>query len=171
MSIILWNVWPAFFSPNGILMNSKSPNGVQIAVFCTSEGLTGTWWYPFLKSSLEKTRAPCNLAARSAMLGTEYLSGSVCRFNRRKSPHGLQDPSDFLTICSGDAQLLLDLRIMPCCSKERNSALAAANFSASNLRYLDATGRPEVSITCCTACFAGGSSLEALQTSGNSAMT
>ena len=47
--------------------------------------------------------------------------------------------------------------------------MAVASFSASNRLYLEATGRPEVSISCSTSCLAGGRSLELLQTSENSA--
>ncbi len=32
---------------------------------------------------------------------TRYMSGSVTRFSRRKSPHGRQLPSAFLTMCKG----------------------------------------------------------------------
>jgi hypothetical protein len=35
---------PAFLNPKGILMYSKRPKGMVVAVFCTSAGLTGIWW-------------------------------------------------------------------------------------------------------------------------------
>ena len=38
------NVWAVFLRPNGILMNSNSPNGVVNAVLGTSDGATGIWW-------------------------------------------------------------------------------------------------------------------------------
>ncbi len=63
--------------------------------------LPGIWWYPFLRSILEKTVQPAALAAKSSMLGSRYTSGSVTRFSRWKSPHGLQLPSAFLTMCKG----------------------------------------------------------------------
>jgi hypothetical protein len=72
-----------------------------MAVFCMSAGFTGIWWYPFLKSILEKTVHPAALAAKSSMLGSGYTSGSETRFNCLKSPHGRQLPSAFLTMCKG----------------------------------------------------------------------
>ena len=92
---------PAFLRPKGIRLYSNRPKGVVMAVFCTSAGFTGIWWYPFLKSILEKTVQPAALAAKSSMLGSGYTSGSVTRFNRLKSPHGRQLPSAFLTMCKG----------------------------------------------------------------------
>ncbi len=74
---------------------------MMMAVFCTSAGFTGIWWYPFLKSILEKTVQPAALATKSSMLGSGYTSGSVTRFNHQKSPHGRQLPSAFLTMCKG----------------------------------------------------------------------
>jgi hypothetical protein len=59
------------------------------------------WWYPFLRSILEKTVQPAASAAKSSMLGSGYTSGSVTRFSRRKSPHGRQLPSAFFTMCKG----------------------------------------------------------------------
>jgi hypothetical protein len=72
-----------------------------MAVFCTSAEFTGIWWYPFLRSILEKTVQPAALAAKSSMLGRGYTSGSVTRFSHRKSPHGCQLPSAFLTMFKG----------------------------------------------------------------------
>ena len=43
-SINLWKVWAAFLSPKGILVNSKSPNGVVMAVLGMSSSSTGIWW-------------------------------------------------------------------------------------------------------------------------------
>ncbi len=72
-----------------------------MAVFCTSAGFTGIWWYPFLRSNLEKMVQPAALVAKSSMLGSGYTSDSVTRFSRQKSPHGRQLPSVFLTMCNG----------------------------------------------------------------------
>jgi len=68
-SIILWEVWPDFRRPKGILRNSKSPNGVMMAVFHMLSPSTGTWLYPFLKSSFVNTLHPCSRLVRSAILG------------------------------------------------------------------------------------------------------
>jgi hypothetical protein len=43
LSINLWKVMPAFFSPNGMRTNSNKPNGVITAVLVMSSGATGTW--------------------------------------------------------------------------------------------------------------------------------
>ena len=101
----------------------------------------------FSSLNLEKTRAPCSLVVSSAIFCTGYLSGSVWRFSHRKPLHGRQDPSTFLTMWSGDAQLLDDLWIITCFSSDRNSSSATASFSASSRRYLDA-GPPKVMILC-----------------------
>jgi hypothetical protein len=42
---------------------------MMMAVFGMSTAATGTWWYPFIKSSLEKMVQPCRLAEKSWMLG------------------------------------------------------------------------------------------------------
>ncbi len=97
-------------------------------------GFTGIWWYPFLKSILEKTVQPAALAAKSSMLGSGYTSGSVTRFNRLKSPHGRQLPSAFLTMCKGLDQGDVERWIMSSSSSCLNSAFAAANFSPSSFR-------------------------------------
>jgi hypothetical protein len=53
-----WKDGPAFLRPKGIRLYSNKPKGVVMAVFCTSAGFTGIWWYPFVKSILEKTVQP-----------------------------------------------------------------------------------------------------------------
>jgi hypothetical protein len=61
---------------------------------------------------------------------------------RRKSPQGPHVPSAFLTMCRGDDQGLSDRRTIPSFSSCRNSALAAANFSASSQRKREVIGSP-----------------------------
>jgi hypothetical protein len=41
VDLFRWKVAPAFIKPKGIRKNSKDPNGVVIAVFCTSAGCIG----------------------------------------------------------------------------------------------------------------------------------
>ena len=57
-----WNVCVALLKPNGSLVNSKSPKGVETAVLCTSFSSTGTIWYPRNKSKCVKIVLPCKLA-------------------------------------------------------------------------------------------------------------
>ena len=47
------------------------------------------------------------------MCGKGYLSSSVQSFKRRKSPHGLHDPSGLGTMWRGDDHGLSDLRMIP----------------------------------------------------------
>jgi hypothetical protein len=62
LSTCRWKDSPAFLRPKGIRLYSNKPKGVVMAVFFTSAGFTGIWWYPFLKSILEKTVQPATLA-------------------------------------------------------------------------------------------------------------
>jgi hypothetical protein len=62
------------------------------------------------------------------------------RFNRLKSPQGRHEPSDFFTMCSGDAQQLLDRLTTPCCSNSSNAAFATECIAESNRRELAASG-------------------------------
>ena len=41
--VLRWNMCAAFFRPNGMRKNSKSPNGVITAVLGTSSRWAGTW--------------------------------------------------------------------------------------------------------------------------------
>ena len=88
---------------------------------------------------------------------------------RRKSPQGRQVLSAFLTMCRGDDQGLSDRRTIPSFSSCRNSALAAANFSASSRRKREAMGDPEVLMWCSTSVPTGGRTLDGHTTSSNSA--
>ncbi len=87
----------------------------------------------------------------------------------RKSPQGRQVPSAFLTMFRGDDQGLSDRRTIPSFSSCRNSALAAANFSASSRWKREAMGGPEVLMWCSTSVPTGGRTLEGQTTSSNSA--
>ena len=62
-------------------------------------------------------------------------------------------PSDYFTMCRGEAQLLLDLLMIPCFSSYANSFLVASNLSLSNH---------------CMRCKGLGSTLDLLSTLGNS---
>ncbi len=99
LSTCRWKDGPTFLRPKGIRLYSNRLKGVVMVGI--SAGFTGIWWYPFLRSILEKTVQPDALAAKSSMLGSGYTSGSVTKFSRRKSPHGRQLPSAFLTMCKG----------------------------------------------------------------------
>jgi len=138
----------------------------MMAVFRTQSSSTGTWWYPFLKSSFVNTLQPCSLLVRSAILGHVYLLGVVWRLSLLKPPQGRHVPSGFFTMCSGDDQLLDDLLMIPCFSSSANSTFAAAKRSGSNRLYLLETGHPVVSITCFTSQMAGGNCLLGLNTAG-----
>lgn len=50
-------------SPNGILKNSKDPNGVEKAVFCRSCFLRGMQWKAAERSRQEKMSLPASLPA------------------------------------------------------------------------------------------------------------
>ena len=60
---------PAFLSPKGISRNLYIPKGVMMAVFWMSSGATGTWYYPFWRSSLENTVEPLILKVKLVMFG------------------------------------------------------------------------------------------------------
>ena len=77
----LWKIWPAFFSPKGILRNSHSPKGVMKAVFCASVVGTGICQYPFLRSMVQETFIPSNLVDRSSICGGGYRSGLVAKLS------------------------------------------------------------------------------------------
>jgi hypothetical protein len=72
-------------------------------------------------------------------------------------------------MCRGDDQGLSDPRTIRSFSSCRNSALAAANFSASSRRKREAMGGPEVLMWCSTSVPTGGRILEGHTTSSNSA--
>ena len=135
-------------SPKAILRNSNKPKGVITAVLWMSCRRTGIWWYLLRRSNLEKTQHPTSLVVRSPMLWQVYLSGMVCMLSCLKSPQGLQDPSVFFTMCSGEAQLLLERQMTPCHSISLNSALAALSLAGSSRLYLAATGLQVVSMWC-----------------------
>ena len=62
-----WNVCAALLSPKDILTNSNSnnPKGVVRAVYGTSYGATGIWWYARTRSSLVKMVAPSSEEEKS----------------------------------------------------------------------------------------------------------
>ena len=60
----------------------NKPKGVMIAVLGTLAVATGTWWYPFTRSSLLNTLQPARRLLRSCMLGKGYLSGVVMLLRR-----------------------------------------------------------------------------------------
>ena len=80
-SMNLWKVWPAFFSPKGILRNSHSQEGVMTAALGMSVATTGNCQYPFLRSLVENTFIPSSLVDRSLMCGGGYRSGLVTRLS------------------------------------------------------------------------------------------
>ena len=71
-SINLWNVWAAFLRMKGIHRNSHNPNGVITAVLGMSSGLTGIWWYPLTRSTLENIFFPARFAVKSWIVGIGY---------------------------------------------------------------------------------------------------
>ncbi len=115
-----------------------------MAVFLISSARIGIWWYPCFKSSLLKTLHPLSPAAKSSMWGSGYLPGSVIKFRRWKTQQCRQDPSGFFTICRGDAQQLLDLLTIPCCSMSSKAAFATACIAGSRRRNQAVTGLPIV---------------------------
>jgi hypothetical protein len=90
------------------------------------------------------------------------------RLSCLKSPQGRQLPSVLCTMCSGDAQQLLERRMMPCFSSFAKAARAASCFSGSNRRKRAVTGRPLVMSWCSTSCVGGGRSPAGLRTSWKS---
>jgi hypothetical protein len=51
---VLLEGWPFISEAKEHPLYSNRPKGVMMAVFCMYLGLTGIWWYPFLRSILEK---------------------------------------------------------------------------------------------------------------------
>ena len=100
-----WKHWAAFFNPNGIRRNLKSPSVVMIAVFSCEDSSTHTCWKACFKSTLLKTVHPTSRSLNEDNAGNGYLSSCVTVLTRRKSPHTRHDPSDFFTAWIGDAQL------------------------------------------------------------------
>ena len=88
---------------------------------------------------------------------------------RRKSPHGRQVPSLFITIWRRLAQSLSDLRTIPSSSRRWNSSLAAVSLALSSRLNLAVTGRPEVMMWCSTPWVAGGRRPSSFRTDENSA--
>lgn len=78
-----WNVWAALQRPKVINMNSKSPNGVVMAVLAMSSGWIGTWWNAFCRTIFENTIFSCKLFLKSVRYGNGYRSGTVIAFNAR----------------------------------------------------------------------------------------
>jgi hypothetical protein len=111
---------------------------------------------------------PFKRPAKSSIRGRGYWSGSVMRLSCLKSPQGRQLPSALRTICRGDAQQLLERRMMPCFSSFAKAARAASCFSRSNRRKRAVTGRPLVMSWCSTSCVGGGRSPAGLRTSWKS---
>ena len=68
-SIRLWKVLPALRIPKVMHMNSKSLNGVVMAILGMSLGFMGIWWYPFFRSIFEKILLLATLAVKSIMYG------------------------------------------------------------------------------------------------------
>ena len=56
-----------------------------------------------MRAKLVKTEQPASLAEKSLMLGMAQVDGIVTLLTNLKSPQGLKLPSDFTTMCSGDA--------------------------------------------------------------------
>ena len=79
----------------------------------------------------------------------------------------------FFTMCRGEAQLLLDLLMIPCFSSSANPFLAASSLLLSNRLYLTlaVTGWPSMTRKCCTRCEGLGSTLDLLSTLGKSSNT
>ena len=48
-------------------VNSNRPNGVVMAVLGMSSGFMGIWWYPYLRSILEKILLPSTFVGKSIM--------------------------------------------------------------------------------------------------------
>ncbi|KFD67382.1 LOW QUALITY PROTEIN: hypothetical protein M514_20418 [Trichuris suis] len=95
----------------------------------------------------------CCLRYVSIMNGNLLVRADQVEFRKytSTSPQGRQVPGCFLgTICSGDAQLLLEGRMIPNRSIVSNSCLAARNFCGGNRRGRLKTGGPKVIIRCCT---------------------
>ncbi len=81
---------------------------------------------------------------KSCRGGMGYLSGVVTWLRCRKSPHGLQSPDFFGTMCRGDAQGLLEGRMMPMSNMCWNSFLLAHNRSGERRLVFMAMGGPVV---------------------------
>ncbi len=77
-------------------------------------------------------------------------------------------PLAFFTMCSGLDHEEADSWMMPSSFSCLNSVFAAANFSPSSFRNLEAIGDPEVTIWCTTSWLTCGSRLDEQNTAGNS---
>ena len=113
---------------------SNFPAGAQKAVFSISEGFTGTWWNPLLRSSLERYCALPKRSIISSTLGIRYESGTETALIRLKSTQRRTDPPFFLTGIMGDDQGLREGRMMPVASRSCISA-GSWSFHAGARRY------------------------------------
>ena len=108
------NLAGALLRPKGTWLNSKSwPQLVRKAVFSLSHSWIGTCQYPLLRSRVENQRAPCRMSRRSSMWGMGCASLMVAALSCLKSTQKRRLPSFFLTITTGEAQGLLEGRMMP----------------------------------------------------------
>ena len=122
-------------NPNGVLVNSKSPKGVVIAVFYIFLGYRNLV-VSFNQYSFVKIPVPCKPMAKSCKCGIWYLSGTVFTLRFLKSPQGHHAPvSGFCTICNGEEYGLLGRTYdVPNCNKCWNSSFAILYFSGCSLR-------------------------------------
>ena len=94
--------------PKGTWLNSKSwPLLVQKAVFSLSRQ------YSLLRSRVENQQAPCRASRRPSMRGMGCASFMVAMLSCLKSMQNRRLPSFFLTMTTGEAQGLLEGRMMP----------------------------------------------------------
>jgi hypothetical protein len=68
-----------------------------MAVLCTSAGFTGIWWYPVLRSILEKTVQPI-LGGVVQHVGKRI---HIWFCNQVQSPPTPPTPAAFFTMCKG----------------------------------------------------------------------
>ena len=99
--------------PNGTWLNSYScPLLVRNAVFSLSRSMIGTCQYPLFKYRVENQRAPFNASRRSSIRDRGCASLTVAALSCQKSTQKRRLPSFFFTITTGEAQGLLEGRMM-----------------------------------------------------------
>ena len=147
-------------------MNSNNPKGITTAVLGTSCSGQESGGTPSTNPARRRF-GTCQPGSEITHVGTGVSVRLRLHVEIPKTPQGLQDPSAFFTMCSGDTQLLLEQQMTPCRSISLNSALAALSLAGSWRLYLTATGLSVISMWCWTLWMTSGRSFVALNTTGN----
>ena len=136
--------------PKRTWLNSNSwPLLVRKAVFSLSRSWIGTCQYLLLRSRVENQRAPYSESRRSSMRGMGCASFIAAALSCLKSTQNRRLPSFFFTMTTGEAQGLLEGRMMPLDSICWIWAISSRQTAGFWRRYGWRSGGPSVSIACC----------------------